>query len=231
MGALYKGVVPAAVGSVVSWGCYFHWFHRAMGGLREWKGGGQEAVVTTGMHLLAGSVAGVMTSVVTNPIWVVKVRLQLQGRVSGEGGYDGFVDGLVRIMREEGVRGLYRGLGPSMVLVSHGAVQFTMYEGLKRRLGGEDGNVGVGQALVASTGSKLVASVGTYPMQVARTRMQERRVDGGKYGRLDRALWWIARTEGVRGLYRGLGANIIRVTPQAAVTFVTYEQILRMCAS
>lgn len=142
------------------------------------------------------------------------------------------------------MRGLYRGLVPSLWLVSHGALQFTLYENFKTRLQHtannyeRDRNVatrrstgtGVKDALLASTASKLVASITTYPVQVARTRMQDRKSDGWKYSGLHRALIHIFRNEGLRGLYRGLSANVLRVTPQAAVTFITYEQILSACA-
>lgn len=226
--ALYRGVVPAVVGSVLSWACYFHWFHRAIDLIAP------RVTHETGAHLMSGSVAGLMTSLATNPIWVVKVRLQLQGRQKSCKPYAGFMDGLISIAKEEGMRGLYKGIGPSILLVSHGAVQFTMYERFKEMLRRRDvereGGTSVKDSLMASTASKLVASVATYPMQVARTRMQERFADGRRYGRFDTAFSYIFRTEGVRGLYRGLSANIIRVTPQAAVTFVTYEQILKMCA-
>lgn len=226
--ALYRGVIPAAVGSVLSWAFYFHWFHRAINVISP------RVTNETGAHLMAGTVAGLVTSLATNPIWVVKVRLQLQGRDKVSRPYAGFMDGLVSIAREEGVRGLYKGIGPSILLVSHGAVQFTMYERfkevLRRRHARVESGTTIKDSLIASTASKLMASVATYPMQVARTRMQERFADGRRYGRLDTALLYIFRTEGVRGLYRGLSANVMRVTPQAAVTFVTYEQILRLCA-
>lgn len=228
-------MIPASLGNVLSWACYFHVFHRLHATLND------SGVVSndTASHLLAGTGAGLMTSVVTNPIWVVKVRLQLQGGrgdVVGTRPYAGFVDGLKSIAREEGVRGFYRGIGPSIWLVSHGALQFTLYERFKAQLrerqgGSEQGGTSVWHSLLASTASKLVASIATYPMQVARTRMQERFADGKRYGRFHTAFLYIFRSEGIRGLYRGLSANIVRVTPQAAVTFVTYEQILRICAN
>lgn len=220
---LYKGGFTAAIGGILSWSCYFQTFQMATTVLSR---PGRFDIPN---HLLAGCIAGAFTSAVTNPIWVVKVRLQLQTkRVDA---YSGFVNAISRIVREEGVRGLYTGIGPSMCLVSHGALQFTMYERFKLLLGG-DGRRGtsVMDSLLASTGSKLVASVITYPMQVARTRMQERCADKKRYGSVDRAFMYIVRKEGYRGLYRGLFANVIRVTPQAAVTFITYEQVLKLCA-
>lgn len=280
--ALYRGLVPASIGSIISWACYFHVFQRARTGISPYISN------DTVVHLLSGTVSGVITSVATNPIWVIKVRLQLQKTTPSTSGiwqqattcstiaspsnlkkkfvngggrpYTGFLDGLATIAREEGIRGLYRGLSPSLWLVSHGALQFTLYESIKSRLKqsrsssstnnneinktqqlsptksrdslrNENKAASVSDALIASTVSKLVASVSTYPLQVARTRMQERMADGNRYGSFHRALWYIARTEGFAGLYRGLIANIMRVTPQAAVTFVTYEQVLRLCAN
>lgn len=64
----------------------------------------------------------------TNPIWLVKTRLALQQRsgqlaaAAGVGGssgaYRGLWDAFVRIGRSEGIRGFYKGFGPSLVLVS-----------------------------------------------------------------------------------------------------------------
>lgn len=252
--SLYRGIVPASIGSVLSWACYFHFFQRGRGVISS-----HIPSHPTFAHLLSGTFAGVVTSIATNPIWVVKVRLQLQPaspsfRRSRLRPYDGFIDGLVTIVREEGVYGLYRGISPSLWLVSHGALQFTLYEGIKAWLrhsrsdailsqtdirhskrnfiSNEDNSrlTSVSDALVASTASKLIASVSTYPLQVPRTRMQERMANGEKYGSFHRTLWHIVRTEGIRGLYCGLFANILRVTPQAAITFITYEQMLHLCA-
>lgn len=63
------------------------------------------------MHMVAAAEAGILTLVMTNPIWVVKTRLCLQyGRdyEAPHTRYKGMLDALAKIYREEGVRGLYR---------------------------------------------------------------------------------------------------------------------------
>lgn len=69
------------------------------------------------MHMLAAAQAGVLTLVMTNPIWVVKTRLCLQydgprdatlAPLENRNRYGGMVDGLRKIYKYEGVRGLYK---------------------------------------------------------------------------------------------------------------------------
>lgn len=63
------------------------------------------------MHMLAASEAGVLTLLMTNPIWVVKTRLCLQYDntidLKSDKRYRGLIDGLLKIYRTEGFRGLY----------------------------------------------------------------------------------------------------------------------------
>uniref|UniRef100_A0A453HBU1 Uncharacterized protein n=1 Tax=Aegilops tauschii subsp. strangulata TaxID=200361 RepID=A0A453HBU1_AEGTS len=119
----------------------------------------------------------------TNPIWLVKTRMQLQtpGHTSS---YSGFSDALRTIRKEEGWRALYRGIGPGLLLVTHGAIQFTAYEELRKAMisakskqtrgddkGSEDLLNSVDYAALGA-GSKLSAILLTYPYQVIRARLQ-----------------------------------------------------------
>jgi len=142
-------------------------------------------------------------------------------------------DAVIRIAKEEGIRGFYRGIIPSVIGVSHGAVHFVIYEEFKRLLKkqNEKHPISSAQYLYAASASKIIASVGTYPYQVIKSRLQEQRTpESGqvvKYAGVIDAVKKIYRFEGIRGFYKGLIANILRVTPSAALTLVVYEKINR----
>ncbi|RHY91391.1 hypothetical protein DYB37_010703 [Aphanomyces astaci] len=82
-------------------------------------------------HLALGSIAGAVAQVVAYPLDTIKKRLQLQGSGSNAR-YDGMVDCLAKVVREEGAMALYRGTVPNMVrLVPYAAVMFASYEAAK----------------------------------------------------------------------------------------------------
>ena len=78
----------------------------------------------TSDHLLSGIEAGSVMVFITNPFWLLKTRLQLQG-AAGQGSlrYNGPRDAIRTILKEEGVLGFYKGIIPALLLTSHGAVQ------------------------------------------------------------------------------------------------------------
>jgi len=160
--------------------------------------------------------------------------------------------GAARLLRDEGVWGFYRGLGVGLMSVSHGAVQFAVYEPAKRvyfrrkgrdrraaaaaAAGGDDDDddaaagpgdrkVGNEATIVLSTVSKFVAGAVTYPLQVLRSRLQNYDAEQ-RFGRgirgVVRQLW---REEGVRGFYRGIMPGVVRVLPATWVTFLVYENV------
>lgn len=221
------------VGAGTAWGVYFYLYS-----LSRRRRASEERPLSDTDNLLSATEAGIAVSVVTNPIWVVKTRLQLQDKVAhGKGGashlYKGTVDCIKRIVRDEGVAGLYKGLLPSVFLVSHGAIQLTVYEKLKH-LGPPAGESSPKQTMIITEAgmrgafSKAVATIATYPSQVMRARLQQRMDTRDlKYTSLVHTFVLTTRREGIKGLYKGLVPNLLRVMPQSGVTFAVYEAVLQ----
>lgn len=97
--------------------------------------------------------------------------------------YKGIVDATIRICREEGVKTMYTGLIPSLLLTSHAAIQFVIYEKLKvietkyrKRIVivfGISNRQDYKTGLWCGAVSKFCASMITYPLQVFRSRLQQ----------------------------------------------------------
>jgi solute carrier family 25 folate transporter 32 len=235
---LYAGFYPAVLGSSLSWGLYFFFYSRAKHRYQK----GTEEHLGAGLHLASAAEAGALVCLFTNPVWLVKTRLQIQTPGSGaRQPYSGFLDALRTILRDEGWRAFYKGLGPSLLLVSHGAIQFTTYEEARkfvitlRNKQRKDDNIVGDKALTsvdyAALGalSKFFAALLTYPYQVIRARVQQRPNTDGlpKYRDSYHAFKETLRFEGIRGLYKGIGPNLLKNVPASSITFLVYESVLR----
>lgn len=221
---LYKGVAPNILGAGASWGLYFFFYNAIKLKLQK---GNIDTKLGAGTHLLAASEAGFITLLITNPIWIVKTRLCLQYGSVSTMKYTGTVDCLVKIYQADGFKGYYKGLLPGIFGVSHGAIQFMVYEELKK-IHSQIYNQPLStkldtvEYLMFAAISKLIAAALTYPYQVVRARLQNQYYTYG--GTMDciKQTWVY---EGWRGFYKGLGTNLIRVTPATMITFLTYENV------
>ncbi|CAH9105709.1 unnamed protein product [Cuscuta europaea] len=235
---LYAGFYPAVLGSTISWSLYFYFYSKAK--QRYMK---DRKEPSPGLHLASASEAGALVCFCTNPLWLVKTRLQLQTPQHHIRPYSGFHDALITIMKEEGWKALYKGIGPGLFLqVTHGAIQFTAYEELRKavvrwRSEGNERTFGASDDMLNSidyatlgASSKLAALLLTYPLQVIRSRLQQRPSTAGIPIYVDS--WHVMketiRFEGLRGFYRGITASLLKNVPAASVTFIVYENILNM---
>lgn len=112
------------------------------------------------------NVLGIATGTCTNPIWVVKTRMQLSASESRP--FTSAAACVNHILRTEGFFGLYKGLSASYLGVSEGIIQWTLYEQLKRLAKrGEGGPLEWVGMLGAAGAAKTVASLITYPHEVS----------------------------------------------------------------
>lgn len=182
------------------------------------------------VHVLSAIGAGAGTAVATAPLWTLKSRLQTEIAVGAKRRrYKSVWSGLRRIVADEGFPALYKGLSPTLLGLGHVAIQFPCYEHLKRRLSNNrEEDLRPVHILVASSVSKIVASAAFYHHEVVRVRMQvDIRVYAGRSEPVRMAKLYsdILRTEGVRGLYRGFGTNLIRTYVFPAVFVLVCETL------
>ncbi|KAG0700083.1 mitochondrial carrier domain-containing protein [Suillus ampliporus] len=227
---LYRGVGPNIAGNASSWGTLLS-FKRAAGDDPNYR-------MSPGAYLLCSAQASAVTAIMTNPIWVVKVRM-FTTRADSPTSYRGLWDGLASIWRQEGIVGWWKGTSLALVGVSNGAVQFMAYEEMKRWgfeqkrkrfakagkvMGPEDDKLSNTSYTLMSGASKLWALALTYPYQVIRSRIQNN-ATAHIYPDIPTTIKRTWQGEGFRGFYRGMGTNLVRVLPGTCVTFVVYENL------
>jgi len=192
---LYQGLQAGMLGSGLSWGGYFYFYEHAKQRWITSDSGKQPGALA---WMAASAEAGTIMVALTNPIWLVKTRLQLQLRqiaehstttsasastlassadpsavkALGRRPYTGFIDAISTIVREEGILALYKGSIPALMLVSHGAAQFVVYEKMKSEYAKryEQRTPGTFTVLSMGAASKIFASIATYPFQVGPKR-------------------------------------------------------------
>lgn len=182
--ALYKGLGPTLTGFVPASAIKFYVYGNSKRIISNKMNGGQE---TAWVHLLAAVSAGVVTCTATNPIWLVKTRLQLdksnsERARSATARYKNSLDCAVQVFRNEGVKGLYKGLSASYLGISESALQWILYEQMKIYLAKKEAravfadddqnfwNVSLawGRKIGAAGIAKLLAAVATYPHEVTK---------------------------------------------------------------
>lgn len=135
---IYQGLTPSVIGSAVSWGGYFYLyegFKKQLRGSKRTRGKPEE--LTSADNFGMAVISGAIMVFLTNPVWLIKTRIQLQMKKSADSfglkkPYKGLVDAARTIVKEEGFWALYKGTVPALALTSHGGVQFVAYEFLKK---------------------------------------------------------------------------------------------------
>ncbi|KAJ1723557.1 hypothetical protein LPJ53_002126 [Coemansia erecta] len=222
---LYRGLAPMLMGYLPTWGIYFAAYEALKRDVPRHCPWASDSAAT--VHVVSAMGAGATTSVLTNPIWVLKSRFMTQSAFT-EYRYKSMWHAVQVIRRTEGLGGFYKGLGSSLLGVTHVAVQFPLYEQLKEWLHVDAQHVDSGRILAASAASKMVASSVTYPHEVIRTRLQNQSARPYKYRGICHAVQLIYREEGVRAFYRGLATNLIRTVPASMMTLLTYELLMQV---
>lgn len=185
------------------------------------------------VRLVGGFLAGVTAATATYPLDLVRTRLAAQTNVIY---YRGIWHALRTISKEEGLFGLYKGLGATLLSVGPNiAISFSVYETLRSQWQLQrphDSSVLV--SLACGSVSGIASSSAIFPLDLVRRRMQLEGAGGrarvyktGIFGTFRH----IIRSEGFRGLYRGILPEYYKVVPSVSIVFVTYETMKKLLSS
>lgn len=181
---------------------------------------------------LAGAFARTFAGCVMSPFTIVKARMEWQA----PGTYRTNVDVFRQVLRDDGFRGLYRGIVPTLFRdVPFSGLYVLLYTRIKKALEAKEAEYPAYLVHFSSgVGAGIVATSIVHPADVVKTRMQLTLVREGPAGevlhvRNDMSLRdtvrKIAREEGWRGFSKGILPRVLKRTLSTAVTWTIYEHL------
>lgn len=228
----YRGLTINVLGNAIAWGLYFG-LYRVSKDLvysmssytnQENKFMNDRQMSST-LYLFSAGASGLATAVLTNPMWVIKTRIM---STNSSHGYSSISNAIYRICKEEGIKTFWKGLLPSLLGVSQGALYFSIYDTLKLKYlhdktAVKERKLTAGETIGIISLSKMISVSTVYPLQLLKTNLQtfkSQNNENSSTKALIRSIW--ARN-GLSGFYKGLMANLIRAIPSTCITFGTYE--------
>ncbi|KAK4987574.1 mitochondrial aspartate-glutamate transporter agc1 [Elasticomyces elasticus] len=222
---LYRGVLPQLVGVAPEKAIKLTINDIVRGKFTNEHGG-----IWWAHEILAGGSAGACQVIFTNPLEIVKIRLQVAGEVAKQKGSERM--GAMAIVRNLGLRGLYKGASACLLRdVPFSAIYFPTYNHLKRDVFGEgpQKKLGVMQLLTSGAIAGMPAAYLTTPCDVIKTRLQvEARRGETAYTSLRHCAATVYKEEGLSAFFKGGAARVLRSSPQFAFTLAGYEVLQGM---
>lgn len=229
LSTLYRGVTINALGNSVAWALYFGIYRSFKDHLTSFFAGEISSTSMSWIYLTSGTLAGITTSVITNPLWVLKTRIMAQNKsLNGNVEYDNIISSIRKIKRDHGWRVWKIGIIPSILGVSQGALYFMVYDTLKnyRFSKLKKQKLDTLEILSITSLSKMISMSLVYPLQLIKSNQQSLNATNCKEFKSMRYLIpLIIKKNGVLGLYKGLPANLLKSVPSTCLTFYIYETV------
>ena len=169
-----------------------------------------------------GCVAGGIEAVAMWPMEFMKTKLQLQSKYRGGPRlpFTRVLDGIKYTVRNTGILSLYDGLTVTLLLsIPKAGIRFGGNAYLKSVLMNDQGVLTMAQQFLAGVGAGVLeALLVVTPMETMKTKMIERHLDllgGVKY---------ILRSDGIRGLYQGVSATVLKQASNQGLRFMFFNQ-------
>uniref|UniRef100_A0A6U4Z2N9 Mitochondrial carrier protein n=1 Tax=Hemiselmis andersenii TaxID=464988 RepID=A0A6U4Z2N9_HEMAN len=173
----------------------------------------------------SGGLAGACQIIVTTPMEITKIRMQMYEPAPGEQVNQMKV--LSNMVKEMGIRGMYQGtVSTFMRDVPFSIVYFSLYGVFRRKLADENGKISAFGALGASTCAGIVGASGSTPLDVIKTRLQAKTAPGvAPYKGWVPTVSRIVAEEGAMALFKGVGPRTIIISPLFGIALMVKETL------
>lgn len=168
---------------------------------------------------------------------LIKTRLQIQSKLQKQGGisstngvqYQGFVRGLIQVIRNERFRGLFKGSSASVYReASYSTIRMGLYKPIQNGImtygygDPERKKVPLIVKICAGASSGGIGSFLANPTDLVKIRMQAD-ATGTRYSGFWNAMSTIFREEGLKGLYTGVSINVARAMVLTSSQLSAYD--------
>ncbi|KAJ7659944.1 mitochondrial tricarboxylate transporter [Mycena rosella] len=223
---LYSGCGALVIGNAAKAGVRFVTYDHFKHLLAD-----SEGKVSAPRSLLAGLGAGMMEAIfAVTPSETIKTKL-IDDSKRPKPQYRGLLHGTASIVRQEGIRGIYRGLFPVMMRQgANSAIRFTTYSTLKQFV---QGAARPGQTLPSTITFGIGAIAGlvtvytTMPLDVVKTRMQSLEARA-QYRNSFHCAYRIFTEEGILRFWTGTTPRLARLVMAGGIVFTVYENIIKL---
>ena len=221
---LYRGVTPPILSTGAVQAAFFVVYERMRAGLFHTTPAAPDYYRST---FLSGGLAGIVISLVTNPIALVKVQLQTSVNMT-------ILQCYSKLWRQNGIRGLYRGMAPMMLMEGLGRGSFfACYEYTKILLSGgvDEASVSLWCRMVAASVSGTISWALIYPLDVVKSRIQMAHPSAATAATshppahlcMKDIICSIYKEAGLKGMYRGISFTLLRAAPISSIGLPLYE--------
>jgi len=176
-------------------------------------------------NLVMGGIAGIIGSLCTYPADLVKTTLQMQARSGGQILYKNTVDCFIKIVKNNGPKGLYRGIGAQLVgIAPEKAIKLTMNDSMRYYFTDKKtGDIPLWAEGLSGGCAGLSQVVVTNPYELVKVRLQTQ-----TKGPERKTAITIIRELGFRGLFTGASACLLRDIPFSVIYFTLYGNLKRL---
>lgn len=177
----------------------------------------EDGSISLAGEIIAGASAGFFQVIATNPMEIVKIRLQMQTSLPLAERQS-----MAEIVQHLGIRGMYRGSHTTLLRdVTFSAFFFPGYSNLKLATADKDGNNSIASTLFSGGFSAAVAAGAVTPADVLKTRLQTKGASTRYSGLAD--CFQKTAAEGYGSFYKGVGPRMMVSAPLFGIALIAFE--------